>query len=148
MIRSGDIVGHKKGNDFRSVVLKDILNKFSEKAIVKIVKIPSNEKINKIAEPSTIDSESDKIIHSLIKGKVSELKEVSPVKKIKEKIIINPLYLFSDKEVLLYAKLKGLKYVKKTKVKKDDISNFIENLEKKHPEVKRAIVNSYLKLYY
>jgi len=145
MILLRDIVGYKAEKDFRSVVLEDVLKKFAEKAMVKVVKIP-NKKINKIAEPSTIDFESDKIIHSIIKGNVSELKEVSPVKKIKGKTIINPLYLFLDKEVLLYAKIKRLKF-SNVKAKKDDISNFIENLEKKHPEVKRAIVNSYLELY-
>jgi hypothetical protein len=47
---------------------------------------------------------------------------------------------------LLYAKLKNLKY-KNIKKKEDKLNNFLNNFEKKHPEVKRAIVNSILELY-
>jgi hypothetical protein len=51
-----------------------------------------------------------------------------------------------DEEILLYAKLKKLKF-EKYKVKKDKIREFEDEFEKKHPEVKRAIVNSLLELY-
>jgi len=64
--------------------------------------------------------------------------------------VIKPLYLFLDEEVLLYAKLKKLKFkkeIKGKKTKKDKISNFIDDLEVKHPEIKHAIINSYLELY-
>jgi len=99
-------------------------------------------KVNKIAVASTIDLEADKIIHILIQGKVEELKKVAPI----EGKIIKPLYLFLDREVLLYAQLKRLKF-KKVKPKKDKISKSINELEKKHPEIKRAIVKGYLELY-
>jgi len=141
MIKSGDIIAYENKGDFRGVVLEDVLKMFSEKADIKLVKNKSN-KSTKRAVSSTTDTESDKLVHELIKGNVKNLKELgSVVGKI-----IKPLYLFLDKEVLLYAKLKKLKYKKKVE-KKDKISNFIDDLEQKHPEIKHAIVNSYLELF-
>ena len=59
--------------------------------------------------------------------------------------------MFLDKEVLLYAKLrklapKGVPSVKEdlNTEGKDKISLFIDELEKKHPEVKQAVVGSWL----
>ena len=86
--------------------------------------------------------EAGEITNTLIKKNMNELKKISPM----ENRIIKPFYLFLDEEVLLYAKLKNLKF-KKRKEKKNKISNFIDSLEKKHPEIKRAIVNSFLKIY-
>lgn len=101
------------------------------------------EKIpNKIAIPITLDIEADKAIHILINRNAEKLKQLSPI----QGKIIKPICLFSDEEVLLYAKLRGLKF-KIKKEKTDGITKFIDGLEKKHPEVKRAIVNGVLKLY-
>jgi len=141
MIKRGDIVGYKGANDFKGVVLEDVLKMFSEKAGIKFVKLP-NKKTNKIAIDSSIDSEAENVIKTLIEGNVSELKRDLPV----QGNIIKPLYLFLDEEILLYAKLKNLKF-KKSKAKKDKIKTFEDEFERKHPEVKRAIVNSILELY-
>ena len=135
MISKGDIVGYDNKGRFREVVLEDVLKIFGKKAIVELVKLPNRNRINKIVIASTTDLEADKIIHALIKnGKLSSAVEGK---------IIKPLYLFLDKEVLLYAKLRNLKF-KKTKQSKDKISKFIDELEKTHPEVKQAVVGSYL----
>lgn len=139
MIKRGDVVSYNKSNDFRDVVLEDLLNMFSEKGMVEIMRLPN--KSNKVAISSTIDSEADKIFHILVEGDAKNLKEVSPV----DKKIIKPLYLFLDAEVLLYAKIKKLKF-NKIKESKNKLSLFIDELEKKHPEIKRAILNSYLEL--
>ena len=141
MIRNNDVVGYKSKGDFQSVVLEYVLKMFAEKSMIDLVKMPGKKKLDKIAITSNIDLESDKIIRVIIKGD-ADLKKVSPV----DKKIIKPLYLFLDKEVLLYAKLKRLKF-KRVRKTKDKIRKFIDELEKKHPEVKRAIVNSYLELY-
>jgi len=142
MIQRGEVIGYKKSLGFRDIVLEDVLKMFSEKISGELVKLPSKKRISKIAVSSTIDLESEKFILEIIEG---NLKEIDKIKAVDKKII-KPLYLFLDKEVLLYAKLKGLKY-KKEKTERNKISNFINKLEEKHPEVKRAIVNSYLKLY-
>jgi len=101
----------------------------------------ANKKISKIAEPTTTDIITYKIINEIILGNSNNLKEFLPV----DKKIIKPLCLFLDKEVLLYAKLKKLKF-KKVVEEKSKTSLFIDELEKKHPEVKRAVVNGWLKL--
>jgi tRNA(Ile)-lysidine synthase TilS/MesJ len=139
MIRNGDIIGFADKKDFRSVVLKEILEIAEKRANVKIVKLPS-KKTNKITVPLTLDSEAEDIVNAIIEKNL-ENQNVSPV----ENKIIKPLYLFLDEEVLLYAKLRNLRFNKK-KEKKNKLSEFIGGLEKKHPEIKRAIVNSYLKI--
>ena len=139
MIKRGDLIYIKRENNFRYVVLLDRLKHFSEKGVIKIV---SRKKANKITDADTTDLISDKIIHEILSGNVKRFKEFSPI----DKKTIKPLYLFLDKEVLLYAKLKKLKFKYKN-IKQDKINLFIENLESKHPEVKRAVVNSYLELY-
>jgi len=151
----GDVIGYENDGGFRDAVLEDVLKFFSKKAMVEIVKSPLKKKITKKAISPTIDSVAEKIIHILMQGDIKDLKEISPV----DKNVISPLYLFLDKEVLLYAKLKNLKFALLSGStncgmpgqikgdKKDEISLFIDNLEKNHPEIKRAIVNSYLQLY-
>ena len=157
MIKNGDVVFYENKGDFREVVLEDVLKIFSEKANVKLISrhgsLPLSHKIGKLpakksklikrAISSTTDTESDKFVHNLINGDVKNIKQFSPVCGE----TIKPLYLFLDKEVLLYAKLKNLKF-KTVKEKKNKISHFIDELEKKHPELKQAIIKSYLDLYY
>ena len=138
MIRKGDVVKYSRGSGFKEVVLKDILNFVADKVEVVI----NSNKGDKNALDSSIDSEADKIIKTLISGDVSELKQFLPVYGNK----IKPLYLFLDEEILLYAKLRKLKFEKNNK-KKDRIKSFEDELEKKHPEMKRAVVNSLLELY-
>ncbi|MEK6906074.1 MAG: hypothetical protein AABW81_00445 [Nanoarchaeota archaeon] len=134
MIKQEDIISFKKTDNFRDVVLDDLLRL----AEIKMFAIISSKKSSKKAISSTLDIESKKIIYELINGNINKL-NAKPV----DKSIIKPMYFFLDEEVLLYAKLKKLKY-KIKKEKKDKINLFIDDLEKKHPEIKRAIVNSYL----
>lgn len=143
MIRTGDVVGYSKSNYLKGVVLEDLLIFLRKKSGVEAVKLPSKKlKENKIAVDSSLDSESNEIVSLIIKGDASELKKSLPV----EKNIIKPLYLFLDEEILLYAKIKNLKF-SNSKKKKDKTQQFIDEFEKKHPEVKRAVVNSILELY-
>ena len=142
MIGREDIVAYENKGDFRGVVLENLLKMFSERSLVKIIKLPSKKKFTKKAIPDTLDINSDKIIKDVVKGKIADLENLGAV----DGKIIRPLYLFLDQEVLLYAQIKKLKF-KKTKQTKDKWTKFIDDLEKKHPEIKRAIVNSYLELY-
>ncbi len=138
MIKKGDVIFCENKKDFRNVVLKDVLELIVDKIPVKLIK--NKVKGCKIAIPSTIDSEAEKIVSEIIRGDIKKLKYAVEGK------IIKPLYLFLDEEVLLYARLRKLdKYLRK--LKKDEISFFLDNLEKEHPEIKRAIVNSYLRLH-
>lgn len=141
LIKHNDIIGYKKENNFKSVVLENVLNFISEKSDIKIAKLPS-KKANKIAVNCSIDSEAEEIVKELIKGNSVNLKKSLPVKGK----IIKPLYLFLDEEILLYAKLKKLEFEKK-QIKENKFSKFLDESEKKHPEVKRAVVNSLLEIY-
>lgn len=56
-----------------------------------------------------------------------------------------PLYFLSDKEIMLYAKIKKIKgKIPGNKDKK--IENFIKEIEKKNPDIRHNIVNAVLKL--
>ena len=137
-------IGNKKliNNKINSSEQTSSSSSFNKLIKQKILAEPNLKRVNlKIAVSNTTDSEANKIINTIIKNKLSKLKQSAPINKD----IIKPLYLFLDKEVLLYAKLKKLKF-KKQEIQKDKISKFIDELEKKHPEVKNAIVSSCLKI--
>jgi len=142
MAGKNDVIAYENKGDFRGVVLENLLQMFSNRALVKIFKFPTKKKYTKKALASTTDTEANKITQIIIKGKAEKLKELAPVWGK----IIKPLVLFLDKEVLLYAKLMNLKF-KKTIEKKDKLSLFIDDLEKKHPEIKNSIISSYLELF-
>ncbi len=141
LIKREEIIGYKKNNELKTIVLEDILLFASKKIGFNLVKLPS-KKADKIAVNSSLDSESDAIMKCLIEGNVSELKKNLPI----EGNMIKPLYLFLDKEILLYARIRNLDFRKKEKIE-DKIPGFIDDFEKKHPEVKRAIINGFLGLY-
>lgn len=142
MIKRGDKIYYKKSGDFKGVVLKHVLEMISSKSDVILITTKSNKtKATKIALADNIDSVSEEIINALIKGKLKKLK-MSPY----EGKMIKPLYLFTDKEISLYAKLRGLKVNKEKLVVSSGASGFVNRMEDKHPEIKRAIVNSFLEL--
>lgn len=141
MIKKGDIIGYRNSGSFQDVVLKNLLELFCEKVNIQIVKLHSKKKISKTAVSSAIDSESNKFVNEIIRGDLKKIKKLFPV----DGKIIKPLYLFLDSEVLLYARLKKLKF-KEMNLKENKISNFINELEEKHPEIKRATMNCFLKL--
>lgn len=139
MIRQNDIIGYENKGDFRGVVLEELLKILGEKSPIEIVKLPTKKKVTKKALASTKDLESDKIINILIKKDAKELDKISPVNGR----IIKPLYLFLDREVLLYANLKKLKFKKVDEPKETIVSL----LEEKHPEIRHSIIQSYLDLF-
>ena len=141
MINPQDKIAYENKKDFRGVVLEENLNQFGKKAGIILLKAPTKKNYNKLAIPSSLDEESYKFIEMLLNNKTNTLKDLSPVSK-KE---IYPLYLFLDKEIKLYADLKNLNY-KKTKTKKTEWEKFIDKLEESHPEIKQAIIQSYLKI--
>lgn len=146
MIQQGDIISYVSGIGFKDVVLEDVLKMFAKKARVELKKIAAYSQMNKklinekIAISDTLDNISSEIVEQILNGDVRKLK-MKPV----EGKIIKPLFLFLDKEVLLYAKLRKLQY-KNIKDEKNEISGFINDLEKKHPEIKNAIVKGWLKI--
>lgn len=142
MIKHGDVVGFRDNGGFRDAVLRDVLGFFSEKSGTEIVNVNKTKKYTKLAVSDTINMNSDKIVHEIFDGDLRKTKGINPI----DGNIIKPLYLFLDEEVLLYAKLRGLKFKVNRDKKKDEIVSFVDALEKKHPELRRAVVNSYLGL--
>ena len=140
MIKQGDVVGYSKSGDFKGIVLEYTLKSINSKIGFELTK--SGKNADKTAVDSSIDSEAESILKTLVNGKVSELKNNLPVVGN----TVKPMYLFLDEEILLYAKLMGLKFRKKAE-KKTKIEEFEDEFERKHPEAKRAIVNSLLELY-
>lgn len=140
MIENGDVLCFANKHTFREAVLEELLKGFEKSSSCKVI---INGKCNKLVVSNSLDIETRKIVDSLFEGKGFSV-NFSPVIK-GSKIVIKPLYLFLDKEIMLYAKLKNLKF----KETKEDLNQFellIEDLEKKHPEIKQAIIQSYLKI--
>lgn len=130
MIQKNDVILVEK-----HPVLIDLFELYKQKAPVKIIK---SEEYSKKAISTSSDDLAYEFVNSLIKGNLTKTKNLKPVNKK----IIRPLYLFLDKEILIYANLKNLKFKKASKKNKTPI--FIDELEKKHPELKQAITKSYL----
>jgi hypothetical protein len=139
LVKKGDVIGYKKTNNFRDLVLEDLLIYYQTRAPINIVKLPNN-KANKIALSDTTDHISQIVIKNLLNKKIRSTQELPILERI-----IRPLYLFLDQEVLLYAKLNNLKF-KQEKENSDKIKKLFIDLEKKHKEVKNAVLNSYLNL--
>ncbi|MFW5847028.1 MAG: hypothetical protein ACOCUU_02600 [Nanoarchaeota archaeon] len=142
LIQNKEIILISKKRDFRNIVLKELMNLYIEKNPKARIISNKYQKHTKKATEKTTDIISYKIIKFILKNKPKKIREITP----KYKKTILPLYLFLDKEVLLYAKLRNLKF-NKTKIKETtQEQRIINNLEKKHPEIKRAIIQSGLKL--
>jgi hypothetical protein len=140
MLKKGEVVClDSRSKDFRNIVLSDMLDFFVEKAPVEFFKNKS-KKCTKIASSETSDLISYEFVSNIFESK--DTKKLGPV----EDKVIRPLYLFLDKEVLLYGRLRKLKF-NKVKKSNNKLESFIDNLEEKHPELKQAIVKSYLELF-
>ncbi len=118
-------------------------------------KIARRERVTKVATGHSLDDEAETIILNLVKGDTKLLAKLGPIAGVlrnrKFAARIKPLYLCSTKEIILFAKLMKIKYDAKTCPVRSDtlrikIRKFLDGLEKQHPEVKRAIVNSYLNI--
>lgn len=140
MIKKEDVVSYESKDDFRVVVLEYLLKLYADKSFVRLIK--NGKKYTKKAIANTTDTEALKMAEIIIKGKAKQLDELAPVYKK----TIKPLFLFLDKEVLLYARLMNLKF-KEPKIREDKIANFVNSLEVKHPEIKNSIISSYLEMF-
>jgi len=99
----------------------------------------SKQKRGLIATAESSDEIAAIIVEEQMKKKMN-MKKVMPVigKNIR------PLYLLTDKEIELFIHLKGLPVVEKKKY--PETIKIINQLEKKHPEIKHAIVNSLIQV--
>ena len=88
-----------------------------------------------------LDDISNSIMYIMMRRDKKELKKLFPSSQ--------PLYFLSDKEILLYAKIKRIKgKIEKRKGKEKEIDDFIKHIEQKNPDIRQNIVNAVLKLKY
>ncbi len=131
MIKKNDKIIISKKKDFRNIVMNHLLEKFFQDRLSK--------KGNTITIASTIDSETEEFLENLTENTFAKIQ--------KKKNEIRPIHLFRDKEILLYARLINLKFNKRKKKKEKNLSKFLDELEKKHPEIKWSVMKSYSKLF-
>ncbi|MCX8194136.1 MAG: TIGR00269 family protein [Candidatus Pacearchaeota archaeon] len=116
---------------------------------------------NVIATAHSLDDEAENILLNLMKGSPELLAKLGPrtgISEAKETKAfvqrVKPFYLCSTKEILLYAQLKKLPIPSKKiaicplrgETWRIEIRKFLNEMDKKHIEVKNAIVNSFLKI--
>jgi tRNA(Ile)-lysidine synthase TilS/MesJ len=101
----------------------------------------SKKKKGIIATAESTDEIAAMIIDEQMKKKMNMKKALPVFGKPKT---IRPLYLLTDKEIELFIKLKGMPLIEKKKY--PDTIGIINQLEKKHPEIKHAIVNSFIQV--
>lgn len=99
----------------------------------------SKQKKGLIATSESSDEIAAIIIEEQIKPKMSMKKAMPVIGKN-----IRPLYLLTDQEIELFIKLKGMPLIEKKGY--PESIRIINQLEKKHPEIKHAIVNSFLQV--
>lgn len=83
----------------------------------------------------TLDDISVSILWEMIYGNSKKLKDYIPINQ--------PLYFLSEKEVVLYAKIKKIKgKLRKREGNKKEVEEFIRKIEKKNPDIMHNIVNA------
>lgn len=118
-------------------------------------------RVDIVATAHSLNDETENILLNLMKGSPEFLAKLGPktgVSKDKEMKAfvqrVKPFYLCSTKEILLYSKLKKLP-IPSEKIAtcplrgetwRIEIRNFLDEMDKRHVEVRNAIVNSFLKL--
>jgi tRNA(Ile)-lysidine synthase TilS/MesJ len=132
-----------------------ILERISQKNGIRLSKIRNEAPAGKneiIALEDSLDDTAILVMLAMM-SKNADFAATKP--KIKRAIsrraarCIKPLYFCLDKEILLYAKVKGIKQGMQAEEKdslKLRVASFINEMEKKHPEIKNAVVNSALEI--
>jgi uncharacterized protein (TIGR00269 family) len=112
-------------------------------------------KATKVATGHNLDDESETFILNLIKGNSELIAKQGPGSGILENVgfvqRIKPLYFCSEKEIILYAKLKKIPSDLKPcpfrgTTLRIEIRNWLKYMEKKQPATKHAIVNSLVRI--
>lgn len=86
----------------------------------------------------SLDEISSSVLQAMMHGSSSELKNLLPKNQ--------PLYFVSDKEILLYAKIKRIKGVLGKESRKfSKIDDFLDSIAEKNPDIRHNIINALLK---
>lgn len=124
---------------YRMPIQKIKSNSLKAKVINSIIKeLPERKgKINL----ESLDNISNAVLYIIMYDDKNKFKKLLPQNQ--------PLYFLSDKEILLYAKIKKIsgKLENKQKDKKlKGIDNFIKTIEEKNPDLRHNIVNALLRV--
>lgn len=115
---------------------------FKEKSLkTKVINLITKnlpERKGKIQEQS-LDDISSNILYIMMHDAAEKLKKLLPKNQ--------PLYFLSNKEILLYAKIKKIKgkIIEKKDKRLKDINNFIKKIEQKNPDIRHNIVKALLR---
>ncbi len=120
----------------------------NEKKIIPDIKdlLTKNKIGGKSISHESLDDISLQVLEIFMaKGDIKKkIKALLPLTHTNKKIIIRPFYFMTKNEIKIYAKLKNIKLEKEKK--ETLLSSWLDEFEKKHLEVKNAIVNSLLKI--
>jgi uncharacterized protein (TIGR00269 family) len=119
-----------------------------------IDKVAKMIKATKIATAHNLDDEVQTILLNLFNGDISKMARIEPVLKDptgKFLVRVKPLCEIMEKEIALYAYLKGIKFQSiscpyVTTSLRNDIRNMLNRLEEKHPGIKYIIYRSAQKI--
>jgi len=112
-------------------------------------------KVDKIATGHNLDDEAQTILMNQFKRKMDVSARLGPITGVirtKEFIPrIKPLYFLSENEIKIYANLKGFEIHKKRcpyayLSYRNDVMDFLNKFEEKHPGTKNSIVNSFIEI--
>ncbi len=131
-IRKYNMPIHEIKKQGKKTLKRKIINSIVKKLPYRKGKL-SDENLNQI---------SDKIFYIMMYGNSKkELKKLLPKNQ--------PLYFLSNKEILLYSRLKNIKgIIKKPPKKIRDIDNFIKIIEKTNQDIRQNIVKALIKAEY
>jgi len=140
-------------NYFEKKVLRTIrkfmlIPHFGKESLKEVISLLSRkEKSGKFV---ILNDSLDDIASGILSAVFSDIKSLSklaPKFKFKNRIFIRPFYLIEAKEIEVYAKLKNMKINKKRKsLGIQNALSILNSLEIKHPEIKHAVVNSFLQI--
>jgi tRNA-5-methyluridine54 2-sulfurtransferase len=112
-------------------------------------------KADKLATGHNLDDEAQSIIMNQFKGNVAFSAKLGPMTGAlaHEKFVprIKPLYFLTEKEVLIYSKLRGLNvnYVEcpnSAGTFRDKVCEMLNSMENEYPGTKQGIVNGFLEI--
>ncbi len=137
----------------QDIELEIINSKKEYPSLDRVYKKAKEQGFNVIGLGDSLDNEAEAIILNQMKKNPMLMSKFGPSSVIgKNKGFvrsIKPLYLCSEKEIMLYSRLKKIPihpeiYEKKWGEFMEEIKKFLREMEKKHIEIKNAIVQSFL----
>ncbi|MGC8585432.1 MAG: TIGR00269 family protein [Thermoplasmata archaeon] len=117
----------------------------------KIINYAARElKANYVATGLNLDDTAQSIVMNIVRGDVERLMRLGPHDVIKEDLIprIQPLRMIPEKEILLYAILKGIKFYHgecpyAPKALRNDFRSCIDSWESRNPGSRHSIISFY-----